>query len=87
MKRWGFKGMGHDVRGVTKSHRRPGCIGSGRDKSRVWPGQKMPGHMGGDFRFSPLFKILFCFCLKMLSIFLAGFIVDWRSCVSITRRM
>ena len=50
MKRWGFKGMGSDVRGVTKSHRRPGCIGSGRDKSRVWPGQKLPGHMGGNFR-------------------------------------
>lgn len=32
--------------GVTKSHRRPGCIGSGRDKSRVWPGQKLPGHVG-----------------------------------------
>ena len=47
MKRWGFKGGRHDIRGATKSHRRPGCIGSGRDKSRVWPGQKMPGHMGG----------------------------------------
>ncbi len=47
MKRWGFAGMpaGH---GVTKSHRRPGCIGSGRDKGRVWPGQKMPGHVGGN---------------------------------------
>jgi len=49
MKRWGFKGMPGDNRGVTKSHRRPGCIGSGRQKSRVWPGQKMPGHKGGGF--------------------------------------
>ena len=45
MKRWGFAGMPAEA-GVTKSHRRPGCIGSGRDKSRVWPGQKMPGHIG-----------------------------------------
>ncbi len=49
MKRWGFAGMPSGAwRGVTKSHRRPGCIGSGRDKGRVWPGQKMPGHMGGN---------------------------------------
>jgi len=48
MKRWGFSGMPADKHGTTKSHRRPGCIGSGRDKSRVWPLQKMPGHMGGD---------------------------------------
>jgi large subunit ribosomal protein L3 len=37
------------VRGNTKSHRRPGCTGSGRDKSKVWPGKKLPGHMGGMF--------------------------------------
>ena len=49
MKRWGFAGMpSGKYRGVTKSHRRPGCIGSGRDKGRVWPGQKMPGHVGGN---------------------------------------
>lgn len=47
MKRWGFHGM-PATHGVTKSHRRPGCIGSGCAKARVWPGQKMPGHMGGD---------------------------------------
>ena len=33
MKRWGFHGM-PDMHGVTKSHRRIGCIGSGRAK--VW---------------------------------------------------
>ena len=49
MKRWGFHGMPTDKHGCTKSHRRPGCIGSGRQKSRVWPGQKMPGHVGGGF--------------------------------------
>lgn len=49
MKRWGFKGMPAS-HGVTKSHRRGGSIGSGREKSRVWPGQKMPGHMGRNRR-------------------------------------
>jgi len=44
MKRYGFSGQ--PQMNTTKSHRRPGCIGSGRDKGRVWPGQKMPGHVG-----------------------------------------
>ncbi|KAJ9594839.1 hypothetical protein L9F63_013876, partial [Diploptera punctata] len=47
--RWGFKGMPAS-HGVTKTHRRPGNIGSGGEKARVWPGQKMPGHMGNRFR-------------------------------------
>jgi len=46
MKKWGFRG-GPATHGVTKSHRRVGCIGSGRDKGRVWPGQKLPGNVGG----------------------------------------
>ena len=50
MKRHGFSGMPSDERGCTKSHRRIGTIGSGRDKHRVWPGQKMPGHVGGVFK-------------------------------------
>ncbi|KAG0721518.1 39S ribosomal protein L3, mitochondrial [Chionoecetes opilio] len=49
MKRWGFKGMPAS-HGVTKSHRRGGTIGSGGDKARVLPGQKMPGHMGRERR-------------------------------------
>ncbi|XP_023336994.1 39S ribosomal protein L3, mitochondrial [Eurytemora carolleeae] len=48
MKRWGFAGMPAS-HGVTKSHRRAGHIGSGCDKSRVWPGQKMPGNIGGRY--------------------------------------
>jgi len=48
MKRWGFKGM-PATHGVTKSHRRPGCIGSGNAKARVFPGQKMPGNVGGGY--------------------------------------
>ena len=51
MKRWGFKGM-PDTHGTTKTHRRPGCIGSGNDKARVFPGQKMPGNVGGHHRWS-----------------------------------
>lgn len=39
MKRWGFKGM-PATHGVTKTHRRPGNIGAGGEKARVWPGQK-----------------------------------------------
>lgn len=49
MKRWGFKGMPAS-HGVTKTHRRPGNIGSGGGKSRVMPGTKMPGHMGNRWR-------------------------------------
>lgn len=49
MKRHGFKGM-PATHGVTKTHRRPGNIGSGGTKARVWPGQKMPGHMGNRWR-------------------------------------
>lgn len=36
--------------GVTKTHRRPGNIGGGGEKGRVWPGTKMPGHMGNRWR-------------------------------------
>ncbi|KAI5632584.1 ribosomal protein l3 domain-containing protein [Phthorimaea operculella] len=49
MKRWGFKGMPAS-HGVTKTHRRPGNIGAGGQKARVWPGTKMPGHMGNAWR-------------------------------------
>jgi large subunit ribosomal protein L3 len=45
MIRWGFHGM-PKTHGVTKSHRRPGNIGAGGEKGRVFPGKKLPGHMG-----------------------------------------
>lgn len=45
VKRWGFKG-GPASHGTTKWHRRPGNIGGGRGKSKVFKGKKMPGHMG-----------------------------------------
>lgn len=31
-------------------HRAPGSIGASSDPSRVWPGHKLPGRMGGDQR-------------------------------------
>lgn len=56
MKRWGFKGMPAS-HGVTKTHRRPGNIGSGGQKARVMPGTKMPGHMGNRYRINRGLKI------------------------------
>lgn len=49
MKRHGFSGMPAS-HGVTKTHRRGGNIGGGGEKARVWPGTKMPGHMGNAYR-------------------------------------
>lgn len=49
MKRWGYKGMPAS-HGVTKTHRRPGNIGSGGEKARVFPGTKMPGVQGNKMR-------------------------------------
>ncbi len=49
MKRWGFKGM-PATHGVTKSHRRGGNTGGGGEKGRIWPGKKLPGHMGSQWR-------------------------------------
>ncbi|KAL4718269.1 hypothetical protein ACJJTC_016703 [Scirpophaga incertulas] len=57
IKRWGFKGMPAS-HGVTKTHRRPGNIGGGGEKARVWPGTKMPGHMGNRWRILRGVKIL-----------------------------
>lgn len=56
VKRHGFKGMPAS-HGVTKTHRRPGNIGAGGEKARVWPGTKMPGHMGNRWRILKGLKI------------------------------
>lgn len=56
MKRHGFSGM-PATHGVTKTHRRGGNIGAGGEKARVWPGTKMPGHMGNRFRLAKGLKI------------------------------
>jgi large subunit ribosomal protein L3 len=49
VKRWGFRG-GPASHGTTKWHRRPGNIGGGRGKGKVWKGRKLPGHMGMERR-------------------------------------
>ncbi|RZF41065.1 hypothetical protein LSTR_LSTR002697 [Laodelphax striatellus] len=56
MKRWGFKGL-RATHGVTKSHRRGGCIGGGSKKAGVWKGKKMPGLMGNRMRILKGLKI------------------------------
>lgn len=43
--------------GVTKTHRRGGNIGGGGEKGRVWPGTRMPGHMGNRYRILKGLKI------------------------------
>jgi large subunit ribosomal protein L3 len=45
MKRHNFKG-GRDSHGNSLSHRVPGSIGQRAYPGRVFPGKKMPGHMG-----------------------------------------
>ncbi|CAN2389697.1 ribosomal protein L3 [Pristimantis euphronides] len=55
MKRWGFKGQ-PATHGQTKTHRRPGAIGS-CDPARVFPGTKMPGPLGNIYRTSHALKV------------------------------
>ena len=50
----GFKGgvkrhgwSGGDATHGSMFHRAPGSIGASSDPSRVWPGHKLPGRMGG----------------------------------------
>uniref|UniRef100_A0A0K8T0I6 Large ribosomal subunit protein uL3m n=1 Tax=Lygus hesperus TaxID=30085 RepID=A0A0K8T0I6_LYGHE len=56
MKRWGFKGQPAS-HGQTKTHRRPGNVGGGGKRAGIWPGTKMPGHMGNRTRFLRGLKI------------------------------
>lgn len=46
MHRWGMRGQ--PTRRTTKSHRRIGSVGSVGD-ARIWPGKRMPGHMGYEW--------------------------------------
>ncbi|CAD6188325.1 unnamed protein product [Caenorhabditis auriculariae] len=46
MHRWGMRGQ--PSRRTTKSHRRIGSVGSVGD-ARIWPGKRMPGHMGYEW--------------------------------------
>jgi large subunit ribosomal protein L3 len=45
MKRWNFAGL-RATHGVSVSHRSPGSTGQRQDPGRVFPGKKMPGHLG-----------------------------------------
>ncbi|CAI2347351.1 unnamed protein product [Caenorhabditis sp. 36 PRJEB53466] len=47
MHRWGMRGQ--PTRRTTKSHRRIGSVGSVGD-ARIWPGKRMPGHMGHEWK-------------------------------------
>jgi len=48
VKRHGWRGG--DATHGSMFHRAPGAIGASSDPSRVWPGHKLPGRMGGDRR-------------------------------------
>jgi len=45
IKRWNFR-MGDATHGNSLSHRAPGSIGQRQTPGRVFPGEKMSGHMG-----------------------------------------
>lgn len=48
VKRHGW--YGGDATHGSMFHRAPGSIGASSDPSRVWPGHRLPGRMGGDRR-------------------------------------
>lgn len=48
VKRHGWSGG--DASHGSMFHRAPGSIGASSDPSRVWPGHRLPGRMGGDRR-------------------------------------
>jgi large subunit ribosomal protein L3 len=48
VKRHGW--FGGDATHGSMFHRAPGSIGASSDPSRVWPGHRLPGRMGGDQR-------------------------------------
>ena len=45
-----FGWFGGDATHGSMFHRAPGSIGASSDPSRVWPGHRLPGRMGGDRR-------------------------------------
>ncbi|XP_014676424.1 PREDICTED: 39S ribosomal protein L3, mitochondrial-like isoform X2 [Priapulus caudatus] len=56
VKKWGMKG-GPASHGATKFHRKMGATGGGGNMARIWPGKKMPGHMGNEWRILKGLKI------------------------------
>ncbi|XP_038066545.1 39S ribosomal protein L3, mitochondrial-like [Patiria miniata] len=56
MKRWGMKGQPAS-HGATKTHRKMGASGGEGDPGRIWPGKKMPGHMGNKMSWTVGLKV------------------------------
>ncbi|MCF0178137.1 MAG: 50S ribosomal protein L3 [Bacteroidales bacterium] len=48
VKRHGFQGVGGQTHGQHNRLRKPGSLGASSWPSRVFPGMRMGGHMGGD---------------------------------------
>ena len=48
VKRHGFGGVGQQTHGQDDRLRAPGSVGASSYPSRVFPGMRMAGHMGGD---------------------------------------
>jgi large subunit ribosomal protein L3 len=46
VKRHGFGGVGESTHGQHNRLRAPGSMGASSDPSRVFPGKRLPGHMG-----------------------------------------
>lgn len=57
MKRHGFHGM-PATHGTTLKHRHGGSIGQRENASRVFPGKKMPGRMGGHHVVSEALEVV-----------------------------
>src|SRR5439155_10756691 len=47
MKRWNFAGK-RDSHGTERKHRSPGSQNAGTTPGRVFPGKKLPGHLGHE---------------------------------------
>jgi large subunit ribosomal protein L3 len=47
MKRWNFRGK-RDSHGTERKHRSPGSQNAGTTPGRVFPGKKLPGHLGHE---------------------------------------
>jgi large subunit ribosomal protein L3 len=50
VKRHGFGGVGESTHGQHNRLRAPGSMGASSDPSRVFPGKRLPGHMGAARR-------------------------------------
>ena len=57
IRRWGYKGQGHCA-GRTKTHRRPGSIGT-QGLRKVMKGKNLPGWMGNKLRTHLAYKVMY----------------------------